>query len=202
MSLAIAGFGGIFVWSALRHKSWSEVLRHVISGGPLTTLNNANVIHPLIETNASTGETQIVSAVNGTGNAIADVALSYQEHCYNYGGSPGRNGNGCWDCSSFVNWVLGHDLGQQIPGQNGYDGTSHGPTTLSYISWRKPQTVYVGRPSGAAAIAQPGDIVVDAVHMGIAVGRGLMVSALNPSLGTKVTTIQSVMIAPTFVKRL
>jgi cell wall-associated NlpC family hydrolase len=195
--LAVAGFGGIFVWSALKGKSVSGVFRDLISGkNPVSATTTQQI--------AGTGApgTAGFSTAGGTGNAIADVALAYQGHCYKWGGAPGPNGNGCWDCSSFVNWVLGHDLGGPIPGQNGYNGSSHGPTTLSYIAWTQPRTVYKGTPGKAAATAQPGDIVVDAVHMGIAIGHGQMISALNSSLGTRVTGIQGVMIPPTFVKRL
>jgi cell wall-associated NlpC family hydrolase len=44
--------------------------------------------------------------------------------------------------------------------------------------------------SGGIANAQAGDVVVWANHMGIAIGGGQMVSALNPSLKTRVTPIQ------------
>lgn len=121
--------------------------------------------------------------------SIASTALTYKGHCYFYGGAPGKDGKGCWDCSSFVNFVLAIRLGMAIPGyrKGMYDGTVHGPTTLSYLAWSGAATV-----GHASQDAQAGDLCVWQTHMGIAIGNGQMISALNPALGTKVTSIDGI----------
>lgn len=120
----------------------------------------------------------------GTPSAIANAALRYVGHCYTFGGHPGADGKGCWDCSSFVNWVIGHDMGMNIPGGAWKtvtsNGSQHGPATTSWLLF--------GQAINLAQV-QAGDICVSANHMGIAVSPSEMVSALNPSLGTKRTSI-------------
>jgi cell wall-associated NlpC family hydrolase len=119
-------------------------------------------------------------AISGT--AIAGDAGKYIGHPYVFGGHPGIDGLGGWDCSSFVNWVLGHDFGMKLPGsaRAGYDGTSHGPVVINYASWSGAKTV---------ASAEAGDLCIwpglgSRAHIGIAISPSQMVSALNPNLGT------------------
>jgi len=65
--LAIAGIGGILLWSGLKGKSWSSVLRQVISGkDPLSAKTTAR-IQPL--------NVQDVGSSSGTGSAAVDTAL-------------------------------------------------------------------------------------------------------------------------------
>lgn len=113
------------------------------------------------------------------GNALSSDALQYVGHQYVFGGAPGIDGKGPWDCSSFMNWVLGHDFGLKLPGslRAGYDGTSHGPVVASYATWGNAVTV----PS-----PQAGDLVLylPNVHIGMATSPTTFVSALNPGLGT------------------
>lgn len=125
-------------------------------------------------------------SAGASGSSIASDALQYKGHPYLYGGAPGPSGKNPWDCSSFCNWVLGHDLGMTLPGYTkpGYDGSTHGPTTLEYLVWKGATTVG-NKPSDA----QAGDLCVWQTHMGIAIGNGQMISALNEHLGTMVTTI-------------
>jgi NlpC/P60 family len=129
--------------------------------------------------------TQAAAATYG-GSQIAQDALKYVGHCYSYGGAPGTNGQGCWDCSSFCNWVIGHDLSLPIPGYapGAYNGSVHGPPTGSWIVWTGCSTV-----GDSASDADVGDLLVWETHMGIATGGGNMVSALNANLGTLQTTI-------------
>jgi hypothetical protein len=118
------------------------------------------------------------------GGLIASDAMQYQGQVpYVYGGA---NPSG-WDCSGFVNWVLGHDLQMKLPGATkaGFAGTSHGPVVVNYASW-----------TGAATIASPeaGDLCIwvgvgTGGHIGIAQSPTTMISALNPALGTIVTPI-------------
>jgi cell wall-associated NlpC family hydrolase len=47
-----------------------------------------------------------------SGQAIASDALRYQGAPYKWGGAKPDG----WDCSGFVNYVIGHDMGMRIPG--------------------------------------------------------------------------------------
>lgn len=122
-----------------------------------------------------------------TGDQIAADALKWQGQGYVYGGSASRPG--LWDCSSFVSWVLGHDLGLALPGGKwggaGFPPDSHGPVVESYASWK-----------GAITVQSParGDLVCfvgqgTSGHIGIVLGPDQMVSALDSSQGTLVTPI-------------
>lgn len=119
---------------------------------------------------------------------IASDAMAYQGHSYIYGGAPGTNGQSGWDCSSFCNWVIGHDLSGAIPGfkAGSYTGAVHGPATGSWLTTGLCSTISIGKVTSAA---QPGDLIVWQTHMGIYTGNGDMISALNSQLGTRVTTV-------------
>lgn len=116
-------------------------------------------------------------------NAIANDALRYNGAGYQYGGSP-ASGIGHWDCSSFVSWVMGHDLKMSVPMYpNGtYTGTSHGPTAAQYLVW-----------SGAVSVdrknASAGDLACWVTHIGIVTGPDQMISAYSTRMGTVVTGI-------------
>lgn len=124
-----------------------------------------------------------------TAAAIASDGMRYAGRGYVYGGNASAPGD--WDCSSFVSYVLGHDLGLALPGgrwgQPGFPPGSHGPVVTDYAGW-----------SGAAPVqetqAGAGDLVCwvgagAGGHIGIVLGPGKMVSALNPQLGTLVSPI-------------
>jgi cell wall-associated NlpC family hydrolase len=130
-----------------------------------------------------------VAAITGpaTGNPVAAAAEQCIGPFYVYGGAP-ATGRGHWDCSSMVNWVVGHQLGMAIPGfaAGTYTGAGHGPDTIAWASW--PGAAHVASPA-------PGDIVIWAGagahgHMGIVTGNDQMVSALNAREGTRKTRIQ------------
>lgn len=115
-----------------------------------------------------------------SGTAIVQAALRYEGHPYVWGG---------WDCSGMVNHVLGHDLGITLPGgiKNFQGPPPHGPVVAQYAVWNGATTVS-GPPS-------PGDLCVWAGvgasgHIGIAISGTEMISALNPSLGTRKSGIQ------------
>lgn len=70
-----------------------------------------------------------------TGDAIARDASSYAGKVrYTWGGASPSTG---WDCSGFVNWVLCHDMGLDIPGVQGghFDGRTHGPNVAEWLAW-------------------------------------------------------------------
>lgn len=122
-----------------------------------------------------------------TGNKIAADALRYAGQGYVYGGDASRPGD--WDCSSFVSYVLGHDLRLDLPGGRwgapGMPPGDHGPVVTSYASW-----------SGATTVNTParGDLVCFVGtgpngHIGIVLGANRMISALNEVVGTVRTPI-------------
>ena len=180
--------GGVLVWSGIRGETVGQTLRELARGNQPSGLNQEPVntsAGPAVASSSSATAGGIPGGTPG-GSAIAGDAQQYAGHAYLYGGAPGPNGTNPWDCSSFANWVLGHDLGMTLPGaaSPGYSGASHGPNTTLYLAWGRAKTV--GHSAGAA---QPGDLLVWQTHMGIALGGGQMISALNPSLGTRVTSI-------------
>lgn len=185
--LAVAGAGAIFLWSGLKGKSWSQVIRALISGQNPATLTSTNAIGTIGSGNPSAnGEVPGAVQGNANGSAIANDALGYQGHPYSFGGAPGASGQNPWDCSSFVNWVLNHDMVSPIPGYSGrgWNPSTHGPNTLSYLAWPGARTI--SRANVAA-----GNLCVWETHMGIAINNTQMISALNPSLGTEVTGIEN-----------
>lgn len=130
-------------------------------------------------------------------STFASDALQYQGHAYVFGGAPGINGTDPWDCSSFMNWVLGHDFKMKLPHalKPGYDGRSHGPVVADYLLW-----------TGAVTIPSPeaGDLCVFGPnhHIGMAVSPDKMISALNPGLGTLVTPIAGQVSVPPVFRRI
>jgi len=98
------------------------------------------------------------------------------------GGNPGG-----WDCSGFVNWVLGHQLGLVLPGGiRGFDGSTHGPVVGDYVTWGGAVTVPAPPAAGDLCIWTGGDF---GGHIGFALGPRTMISALDPAAGTAVTPI-------------
>ena len=180
VALAAIAAGSLFLYAGLRGFSVLTAIKNIVRGiAPGSGQHTAAI--------AGTAALAGTAAAAGTTpSAIANDALRYQGHPYVYGGAPGSSGMAGWDCSSFANWVLGHDLGMMLPGQSspGYDGTTHGPTTLGYLVWNGAQTV-----GHSPSEAQAGDLLVWQTHMGFALGGGQMISALNEHLGTQVTTI-------------
>ncbi len=103
---------------------------------------------------AKTAQTVSSAATSG----IAAIAYTGIGHSYVWGGTSPVTG---WDCSGFVQWVYAQ-AGISIPRTNAWS---------------------IMTPTSAP---QPGDLVVQngGAHVGIYVGNGMMISALNPSQGT------------------
>lgn len=180
-ALGALAIGGVFLYAAVKGKSILASAQALIQGKSPATVQQTNPITDI--TAADTTSTGTAGTPGSTNNAIANDALKYQGAGYVLGGSP-ANGIGHWDCSSFTNWVAGHDLGMAIPGFKAgtYNGTTHGPTTVSWYTYG----LHVGNDPMQA---QAGDICVWPTHMGIAIGGGQMISALDTKDGTKVTSI-------------
>lgn len=118
-------------------------------------------------------------AVNG--NMVA-IALSYKGKVpYVTGGGSPRG----WDCSGFVNYVLGARLGLTLPGGiKHFTGATHGPVVVSYVGWSGAVTVQA--PAAGDIALWPGIGALG--HMGIVVDANTLISALNPALGTNETS--------------
>ena len=85
----------------------------------------------------------------------------------------GRTGPDAFDCSGLTSYVYKHAAGIDLP-------------RVSYSQWRKGKRVRY-RDS------QPGDLVFyfrgGAHHVGIYIGNGKMVNAVNPSKGVRISPI-------------
>lgn len=184
VALSSVAIGSLLIWSGIKGWNLTTTAGQIISG----QTPKGSDVNPLVNAAGATS--------NGpaSGSSISDDALKYNGHAYSYGGAPGKDGKGRWDCSSFVNWVIGHDFNHAIPGASNYDGTSHGPPTGLWMAWPGMQHI--------SQQIQPGDIIVWVTHMGIAISSTQMISALNSSLGTKVTEIHGTAPGPFIVGRL
>jgi cell wall-associated NlpC family hydrolase len=121
---------------------------------------------------------QAVASGTGAGSAIASDALRYVGAGYQWGGNASTVGD--WDCSSFVSYVLGHDLGLALPGGGrwgdpGYPPHAHGPTSGQYMLF--------GTGIDRSQV-QAGDLIATVDHIGIAISGSTMVSAQDTQLGT------------------
>jgi len=181
-ALVVAGIGLTFVWSGI--KGWSilgtigDVITGVPPSGQVTT-----PVASLTTAGAIAGDaTGAIASGGATG--LAAVFMQYQGHAYLYGGAPGVDGSRPWDCSSAVNWIVSVKGGKAIPGYGPgkYQGTSHGPPTGLWAAW--PGMQWISR-----AQVQSGDIIVWAGHMGMAINNTQFISALNPTLKTRVGSI-------------
>ena len=132
-----------------------------IVAAPAAVAAPAPVAAPALSAGNTTGlSTQSAAAIGGvTATAMRGVGSGYV-----FGGTS----YGAWDCSGFVQWVYAQH------------GISLPRTTWSQFAALRP----TGNP-------QPGDLVSQngGSHVGIYLGNGQMVSALNPSQGTQVHSV-------------
>lgn len=125
-----------------------------------------------------------------TGETIAAAARRYDGQGYVYGGTGARPGD--WDCSNFASYVLGHDLGMELPGGMwggpGMPPAVHGPVVMSYVNWSGAWPVPAGQQTPGDLVCWPG--LGSGGHMGFVLGQDQMVSALNSQLGTLISPIR------------
>jgi cell wall-associated NlpC family hydrolase len=180
-ALGSIAIGLVFLYSGIKGYSVTQSIQNIIKG---TTPAVQVVANPIISLPGA-GPTGIPAGATPTGAAVATDALQYKGAGWVWGGAPAK-GIGIWDCSSFSNWVIGHDMGMAIPGYQGgtYTGASHGPTTLIWLAWTGCTTI-----SHNAADAAPGDLCCWQTHMGIAIGGGQMISAQDAYSGTQISGI-------------
>lgn len=175
--LAALGIGSLFLWSGIKGWSVLGTLGDLVAGNK-PSQSPANAFVTPDESQSFGGGT------GGSAGSIADIASQYKGHAYSYGGAPGPSGNQPWDCSSFVNFVVGIRMGLAIPGYGpgAYNGKVHGPPTGTWGVWS-------GLKHVSRADVQRGDIIVWLNHMGIATANNEMISALNEKAGTDFTPI-------------
>lgn len=174
IAVTSVAIGSVLIWSGIKGWNLTATIGQIITG-KVPTQTEA---YALVDPNSASGGTI------ATSSGIANDAQKYVGHGYTYGGAPGKDGKSNWDCSSFCNWVIGHDAGRAIPGYSAgqYDGSVHGPPTGQWAIWPGLQHI-------KASDVQAGDLIVWPTHMGIAVSDTQMISALNSHLGTKITGI-------------
>jgi hypothetical protein len=185
VALTAVATGSILIWSGIKGWNVLATTGQVISG----KTPKGSDVNPLTSPGANAG-----GGIINSPSDVANDAQKYNGHSYQYGGAPGKDGKSPWDCSSFINWVIGHDFNHSIPGAANYDGTSHGPPTGLWAVW--PGMQHISQEIHA------GDIIVWATHMGIAISSTQMISALNSKLGTRVTEIHGTAPGPFIVGRL
>jgi cell wall-associated NlpC family hydrolase len=189
----IMAFGAYLAWFGVHYwrsdTAWpTDPLKAVLTGRPLPVPDRSadeaavqSIVTSAQSYAGAQGSGSVTAAPVGSGSAtgekIAAAALNYVGAGYNYGGPADRVGN--WDCSSFVSYVLGHDLGLPLPGGKwgdpGMPPHAHGPATGNYMMF--------GRPVSASQV-QKGDLVISSEHMGIVVTTGTYISAKTPQSGT------------------
>lgn len=176
VAIGTTGLGFMLIWSGVTNAGVLSTVQHLMMGvAPIpgqpqslpqfnTTVGSV-VSAPLTMTpNTGTG--------TATGSTIANAALKYEGAPYVWGGKTPSG----WDCYGFLTYVLHHDLGYNLP-NNTYMGY------LEFLSWGQKYQI-------DEAQVQPGDIVIWPTHCGIAVSATTMISAENPSAGTKVATFR------------
>lgn len=173
-AVALASAGGLLLYTGISGVSPVDALRSLVGSGTLAPA--ASTAQGRIP-NATTGGAPFPGAPaagggSGAGARIAADAAQYANRVrYLWGGADPSG----WDCSGFATWVLAHDLGyQNLPDE-------HHTVCMQFLSWSGAQTI---------PTAEPGALVVWPTHMGIALDATTMISALNPSRGTVITTFR------------
>lgn len=180
--LALAGVGGVLLWSGVKGTRWSDTLRNIISGSGTTNMVNAYPITtvPGAEQAGNTGAT---GSVGGAAGSLAQTFASFAGKVpYRWGGANPRG----WDCSGSFNYVANHLCGITIPGYrpHTFTGATHGPNTAVYWAWMPAHASMVNRNQ-----IQPDDVCLWQTHMGVAVNGADYVSAFDTQLGTTVQPI-------------
>jgi cell wall-associated NlpC family hydrolase len=165
--------GGILTYSAVKGINVSAAIRSLVAG------KNPDLLTGAVGT--SSMDSSSVVADSGPNSGIAADAVQYIGVPYKFGRA---NPNG-WDCSGFVNYVLGHDLGRNLPGGiRGFKGNWHGPIAAQYYVWSGAQTI----PRNQAAA---GDLACWLTHIGIVTDNQHMVNAYTTGQPTAITGIES-----------
>lgn len=174
-AVGVIGLGSLLAYSGLKGKGFSAVVRNVIAGKDpsLVPLTGAIGIF-------NTGTTSAQTTSFTSNSSIVNDARQYLGVPYHWGKANPKDG---WDCSGYVNYVLGHDLGMTLPlGIKHFDGSDHGPVTANYLFWTGATTI----PRAQAA---PGDLACWPTHIGIVSGPNSMLNAYSTGRPTAETPI-------------
>lgn len=170
--------GSILAYSGLKGHNISAVIRNLIAGKDPSSLPVTGAIG--IVNSGNSGSTTTSAFTGGSSSGIVDDAKKYIGVPYNWGHANPSSG---WDCSGFLNWVLGHDLGMTLPlGVKGFTGSWHGPVAANYFVW----TALTSIPRNQAAA---GDLACWPTHIGIVSGNNSMVNAYSRGRPTAETPI-------------
>jgi peptidoglycan DL-endopeptidase CwlO len=171
ISIGTTGLGFMLIWSGVTNAGVLSTVQHLfmgvapIPGQPQASLTKSSPI------SFNTGTTPGVVSSGGGSSAIAADAMQYEGKIpYVWGG---KDISG-WDCYGFLTYVLHHDMGYNLP-NNTYTGY------LEFLAWNQQYQI-------SPSEVQAGDIVIWPTHCGIAISPTQMISAENPSAGTKVAT--------------
>ncbi|WP_051389322.1 NlpC/P60 family protein [Arthrobacter sp. 35W] len=159
---------------------WAEAKAGSLAGANLgfasvLVLAQANAVPPTM----NFPEPGSIPGVVGTMSASVQAAIiksAYQGlgHPYVWGGTSYQLG---WDCSGFVQWAY-RQAGLQLPRTEQWEG-------LTATSTPQPGDLVVQNPDGPNHWA----------HIGIYIGEGRMISALNPAVGTVLLPVAATEIA-------
>jgi len=180
-ALAAVAAGSVFTYAGLKGISIPAAVQYLVQGKNPSTLPNAYPVDAPVSVPNAPGPTT-VGPGSATGQAIANASLKYKGTRYTWGGRADKPGN--WDCSSFVFYVLAHDMGMTVLGKKwgdpGAPPNAHGPTAVQYRA--------MGRQVPYSQI-QAGDLLVWSSHIGIAISSTQMMAARSTATGTGVSTI-------------
>lgn len=197
-ALLMFGGGVILAVAGLRNAKTADVLRALIKGEALPSgTSEIQVSERKISEGLNAAEARGIAAGLGTasgssgsattpdapigpssGSAVVDTGKKYLGIPYKFGGSSTSG----MDCSGFVNYVLGRDLGWPIPGSATGKYSGHGPTAIQYYNWSTA-------PKIARSQVTVGDLVCWTGHIGIAVDNTNMINAARPGTNVRIQKI-------------
>jgi cell wall-associated NlpC family hydrolase len=167
-AIGITGLGFLILWSGITNAGVLSTAQSLFMGhAPVPGTPQAKIFGG--DNVSLTGFTTGGTAGSPVG-AIAGAAMQHINTPYVWGGHDPSG----WDCYGMLTYVLHNDLGYNLP-NNTHSGY------LEFLAW-----------SGASVIPasqiQAGDLIIWPTHAGIAVSATEMISAENPSKGTRVDT--------------
>ena len=184
LGIAYAAAGGVLLAAGYRGARVSDAFRAVLAGQPVPA-GGVPVSGYSGAAGTPAGGTAAAAAAAGSSSDFVRTAARYEGSRYVWGGAPGttHGTDKGTDCSGFVNMVIGRDLGMAIPGYaaGAYDGSAHGPSTLSWNAWHG--VTRLGKYGSAGVTPQPGDLLMWATHIGFYTGAGTMISSLSTRFG-------------------